>query len=203
MDNGMDNSMPYGQIYIHKTHSKRELIEIMAHYRIFIGEDPTQYNKKELQQVIIDTIPKIKDDDINYDNKYLCNSVEDFINYLVSYNTKKVLSVKEKENLMKISKRLNNYCKNDYNLDFTMYGNIYEIINDAQKISKYGHSPTIRKTLKLLNLDPKINIELKPCLSPTDAFDLLEQEKDLQEKKKKKITIRRATKESPIIVRFD
>lgn len=198
-----EQEMPYGQIYIHKTHSKRELIEMMAHFRIFIGEDPTQYNKKELQQVIIDTIPKIKDDDIKYDNKYLCNSVEDFINYLVSYNTKKVLSVKEKENLMKISKRLNNYCKNDYNLDFTMYGNIYEIINDAQKISKYGDSPTIRKTLKLLNLDPKINIVLKPCLSPSDAMDLLEQEKELQERKKKKITIRCATPNEPIIVRFD
>ena len=75
-----------------------------------------------------------------------------------------------------------------------MYSNIYEIINDAQKISKYGESPTIRKTLSNLNHDPKINITLKPCLSPTDAMDLLEQEKEIQQKKMKKISIRTATK---------
>ena len=198
-----ENQMPYGKIYIHKTHSKRELIDMMAHFKINIGENPTDYNKKELQIVILDVLPTLKDESITYDTKYLCNSVTDIINYLVAYNTKKILSVREKESLIKISKRLNNYCKNGYSIEYTMYSNIYEIINDAQKISKYGESPTIRKTLSNLNHDPKINITLKPCLSPTDAMDLLEQEKEIQQKKMKKISIRTATKDEPIIVRFD
>ena len=198
-----EEQMPWGKIYIHKTHSKRELIDMMAHFKINIGNNPTDYNKKELQQVILDVLPKLKDECIIYDTKHRCSCVTDLLNYLVSYNTKKILSVREKESLIKISKRLNNYCKNDYKMEYTLYSNIYEIINDAQKICKYGESPTIRKTLDSLNADPKINIVLKPCLSPTDAMDLLEQEKEIQEKKMKKISIKIAPKGKPFIIRFD
>ena len=193
----------YGKIYIHKTHSKRELIELVSHFHINVGEDPTKYNKKELQQVITDKLYTLKDENINYDNKYFCNSVEDLINYLSNYNVRKILSVKEKENLMKISKRLSNYCKNDYRLEYTMYQNIYELITDAQKICKFGESPTIRKTIESLNKDPKINITLKPCLTPADAIALAEEEQKLKEEKNFKFKVRKSTKENPIIVTFD
>jgi len=193
----------YGKIYIHKTHSKRELVELVSHFHINVGDDPTKYNKKELQQVIVDKIETLSDDNINYDNKYFCNSVEDLINYLSNYNVRKILSVKEKETLMKISKRLQNYCRNDYRLEYTMYQNIYELINDAQKICKFGESPTIRKTIEALNKDPKINIELRPCLTPADSIALAEQEEKIKNEKNFKFKVRHATPDNPIILHFD
>ena len=187
------------KIYIHKSFSKRELVEIISHFRINIGE-PTQYNKKELQEVLISKLLKMKDTDINYCNKYFCNSVEDMIKYLISFNVRKTLSVKEKESIMKISKRLNTYCKNDYNIEFTLYQNIYEIILDAQKIAKFGESPTIRKTIDLINCDPKINIIITPFLTTADAIALAEEEEKLKNENFNKLSIRRATPGNPIII---
>tara|TARA_R110000803_G_scaffold43313_5_gene92501 strand:+ start:890 stop:1477 length:588 start_codon:yes stop_codon:yes gene_type:complete len=190
------------KIYINKSHSKSELVEIITHFRINVG-DPTNYNKKELQEVLINKLILMKDEDINYCNKYFCDSVEDIIKYLINYNVRKILSVREKETIMKITKRLNNYCKNDFQLEFTLYQNIYEIITDAQKISKFGESPTVRKTLELINNDPKINIIIKPMLTPQDAIALAEQELKNNMEKENKITFRRAPPGKPFIVSFD
>ena len=189
------------KIYIHKSHSKREMVELIAHYRINVGE-PTQYNKKELQEIFIDKLLDMSDEDIKYDNKYFCNSIEDVVKYLITYNVRKILSVKEKESIMKISKRLNNYAKNDYDMDYTMYQNLYEII-DAQRIAKFGESPTIRKTIQLINLDPKININIRPYLTTADAIALEEEEKRLKKECNSGLIIRQSTKENPIIIRFD
>ena len=76
-----EEQMPWGKIYIHKTHSKRELIDMMAHFKINIGNNPTDYNKKELQQVILDVLPKLKDECIIYDTKHRCSCVTDLLNY--------------------------------------------------------------------------------------------------------------------------
>tara|TARA_R110000765_G_scaffold109513_1_gene200643 strand:- start:2782 stop:3369 length:588 start_codon:yes stop_codon:yes gene_type:complete len=190
------------KIYIHKSHSKREMVELIAHYRINVGE-PTQYNKKELQEIFIDKLLDMSDEDIKYDNKYFCNSIEDVVKYLITYNVRKILSVKEKESIMKISKRLNNYAKNDYDMDYTMYQNLYEIITDAQRIAKFGESPTIRKTIQLINLDPKININIRPYLTTADAIALEEEEKRLKKECNSGLIIRQSTKENPIIIRFD
>tara|TARA_R110000782_G_scaffold21284_2_gene57262 strand:+ start:174 stop:761 length:588 start_codon:yes stop_codon:yes gene_type:complete len=190
------------KIYINKSHSKSELVEIISHFRINVG-NPTNYNKKELQEVLIDKLLKMNNNDINYCNKYFCDNVEDLIKYLINYNVRKILSVREKETIMKITKRLNNYCKNDYKIEYTLYQNIYEIITEAQKISKFGESPSVRKTLELINKDPKINIDIKPMLTPFDAITLAEQELKNNINKEQKLIIRHAPPGEKFIVRFD
>ena len=161
---------------IHKTHSKREMVDLIKHFKIDIP-DPNTYNKSEIQTALLHALSDENINmDIKYDEKYFCNNRVEVINYLLNFNIKKTLSVKEKEEIMRITKRLTKYCKDDYNMEFTMYQNIYEIIHDAQKISKFGCSPSVKKCLYMINKDPKINIEIKPILTMEEAL--------AQEKKK-------------------
>ena len=165
--------------------------------------EPNTYNKSELQKVLLYALSKDNINmDISYDDKYFCNNKEELHNYLISFNIKKMLSVKEKEEIMKITKRLSLYAKNEYAMEFTMYQNIYEIIHDAQKISKFGCSPSVRKCLFLVNKDPKININIKPILTMAEAIKE-EKKKIIIQDETMYFSCKRATPGNKIIVTFE
>jgi hypothetical protein len=186
-------------IVIHKSFSKNDLIDIINFLDlkiIFSHQD----QKKDLQKKIILLLGT---DILFKDNFYKINNKHEFIEYLQNRNPKKTLSIKEKNDVMSIAKKIIHYCKNDFNLNSSpYYTNIKEIIDDAYYISQFGDIPSCRKVCAFLKKDPKINVVFNPLISPQVQKNLVEK-KSLKKGKFYEITIRQATKENPIILRFD
>ena len=78
-----------------------------------------------------------------------------------------------------------------------------ELQDDIDYIKQFGDIPSVRRACRLLNIDPKFNgIKIIPLVSP-------QVQKALDDKKIKGVkimpilTVRRSTKENPVIVDFD
>lgn len=186
---------------IHKSHSKTDLIDLINHLNLKIVFSH-QDNKKNIQDKINQFINENKDIDIK-NNFYNIDNKDGLISYLQNINSKKTLTIKEKNNVMLICKRIIQYCKNNYEFDFAQYDSLQDLQDDMDYIKQFGDIPSVRRCCRLMNEDPKFGgINFTPLISP-------QVKKDLDEKKitKKtyftKLKIRRATPENPIIVYFD
>jgi len=125
------------------------------------------------------------------------------ITFLESKNPKKTLTIKEKNNVMLICKYIISYCKNNYDLSYTKYQKYQDLIDDMDYIKQFGDIPSVRRCCRLMNEDVKAcGRKFIPLISP-------QVQKELDDKKSVKgntlyiMTIKRATKENPIIVSFD
>ena len=184
---------------IDKSHSKTDLIELINDLNLPIVHSH-QDNKNDIQTKFKECITKKFD---IHDNFYNINNKDDLISYLENKNPKKVLTIKEKQNVMLLCKKIIQYCKNDYDLTITDYNNQQELIDDMDYIKQFGDIPSARRCCKLMNEDPKIGgIKFKPFISA-------QVQKDLDQKKKTKkviqfkLTIRHSTPENPIVLTFD
>ena len=149
---------------IHKSHSKNDLIDLINDLElkvVFSHQD----NKKSIQTKLIDYIMKNKIHRLKQ-NYYRIQNKDGLIYYLQNNNPKKILSIKEKKDLMIITKHIINYCKNDYDLDCSRYKNIRELEDDMDYIKRFGDIPSCRRACKLMDEDPKFNKSFKPYLSP-------------------------------------
>tara|TARA_R110001606_G_scaffold346533_1_gene495484 strand:+ start:121 stop:672 length:552 start_codon:yes stop_codon:yes gene_type:complete len=155
---------------IHKSHSKRDLINIIQIFKFDLG-DINKCKKKELiirLQNYLLTIDKIEPEL----NVYMIYTLVELKQYLNNCNPKKVLSIKEKNEVINICKKIKNYCYNNYNLSVSMYNNNDEIINDAKFILPYGDIPSVRKACNLLNRDNNLNLKLNPTMSKQTIKEL-------------------------------
>lgn len=151
---------------IHKTHTKKDLIEII---QVFNFEDALpdylELCKDDLVARLdlhLRTIYEIKPEKEYFD----IEDIDDLRQYLKSQSPKQLLSIKVRDEMIDISKKLIFYCKIcGYCLGLNTYQTIEEVIADAKKISMYGDIPTIRRALKLVNNDCKIQEEIKPIIT--------------------------------------
>ena len=185
---------------IHKSHSKNDIIDIINLLGlpvIFSHQD----NKKDLQQKIKDVIHKdfqIKKNYYNIQNK------DDLIKFFKKKNPKKILSVREKRDLMDICKCIVNYCKNNYRLDLCVkYDTIQDIIDDMDYIKKFGEIPSVRRACRLMNGDPKMNGQRFNPVIPPNIQKILDDKTQHSKGNFYHITIRKSTPENPVIVYFD
>lgn len=146
---------------IHKTHSKKELIDIVEFFNFPI-EEYEELNKENLILGIIKTIDLIPEIIPDYDF-LLINNKDELKEYLAEPNQDKTISVKEKTKVMRKAKRIINYCKNGYDIYKSSFIDITELLDNANYIAEHGNIPTCRRAIKMLNDDVKIpyNIELK------------------------------------------
>ena len=98
---------------ISKTHSKKDLFELIEVFKIPISlNNPTKFNLiKALQEAIAGELYKITPN-----NKYLIKDKTEFIKYLTDTNPRKILSVKEKKQIIYNCKRLKQFCLNNYSI---------------------------------------------------------------------------------------
>jgi len=146
---------------IHNSHSRKELFDIISVFELPIP-NRNEYNKSQIQCKIIDCLNYF--DNINPDMDYFfCETKEDLIKYLENPNPMKTLTIKEKDEVMSRSKKIINYCRNNYFLMPSSYISFDEVYNDAVYIAKHGGIPSVRKAIEHLNKDPKLAypIELK------------------------------------------
>ena len=139
---------------IHNSHSRKELFDIIIVFELPIP-NRNEYNKLKIQMKIIECLEYF--DKINPDMEYFfIETKEDLVKYLQLPNPHKTLTIKEKDDVMSRSKKIINYCRNNYYLMPSSYLSFDEVYTDAVHISKHGGIPSVRKAIELLNKDPKL-----------------------------------------------
>ena len=186
---------------IHKSHSKTDLIDLINDLNIDITHSH-QDNKRTIQDKIIAYLKDKKSSQI-VDNFYNIKNVDGLIQYLKNKNPKKVLSIKEKNNVMLIAKHIIAYCKDNYNINNSKYDTLQELKDDMDFIKQFGDIPSVRRCCKLMNLDIKFpKITFVPYISPKVQKELNDKKITIQSNYQI-LTIRKGTQDNPIIVYFD
>ena len=184
---------------IHKSHSRTDLVELINDLNLPIVHSH-QDNKNDIQTKFKECMKKqfeIKD------NFYNIKSKDSLISYLENKNPKKTLTIKEKQDVMMICKKIIQYCKSNFDLTITDYNNQQELIDDMDFIKQFGDIPSVRRCCRLINQDPKMGgLNFKPLISPQVQKDI-DQKKKTKKVTSYKLTIRRSTPENEIILYFD
>tara|TARA_R110001592_G_scaffold363336_1_gene684330 strand:- start:16750 stop:17298 length:549 start_codon:yes stop_codon:yes gene_type:complete len=149
---------------IHKSFSKQDLIHIINSLNVPVIFNHS-INKKEIQDKLVSYYHE-KEEDIKKDNVYGIDSKQDLFIYLSKPNPKKTLNIKEKNNIMNICKSIIRYCNNKYDLNYTSYSNLQDIVDDMNYIKQYGDIPSVRRCCKLMNNCCKVKEVFKPLISP-------------------------------------
>jgi hypothetical protein len=108
----------------------------------------------------------------------------------------KKLSIKNRDEVIKIARKVKTFCKSGLDISKGIYNNNDELISDTVYISNYGEISSVRKAVKLVEeaLDLKIPLQI-----PEDI------QKDINEKEKlkKDMTPRFQVKYGKFFVQFD
>jgi hypothetical protein len=136
---------------IHKSHTKKDLIEIIDVFDFKdVIEGYKDLNKDALVQLLDIHLRTIFDLEPNKDY-FDFNDIRDLREYLRRPSPKQVLTIKERDIIIDKAKKIIFYCKiAGYCLGPTTYESVEEIESDANDIKKYGDIPTCRRALKLL-----------------------------------------------------
>lgn len=157
--------MPKNNTIIDKSHSKKELLHIIDYFNIPTGLSQKN-NKYEIATNLWEILSKIDFIHIPKDNIFLINDVKDLRKFLKEKNPKKLLSVKERNDISIECKKLIHYCNNGYDIEQSYFEDIIEVYDLANRISKYGDFSFVRKAIKLLMYDPRKMYKIEPKISP-------------------------------------
>ena len=166
---------------IHKSHSRKDLIDIIEIYELdFDSLD----NYRELTK---DTLLKniwsiLQEKDVffspTHDTYFFFDNIEDIKSYLVKPSPNKQITDKTLLDINKRVKKIIYYCtKCSYELKFAGYDSLNDIIKDAEYIRIYGNLPSVRRAIKLINLDSKIKDKFEVILSQKTKKTLEEKER--------------------------
>jgi len=152
---------------IHKTHSKNDLIDLINTLSLTII-----FSHVDIKRNIHDKLYELLDDktlqkEFNTDNVYKIKNYNDLRQYLKKSNPKKYLTVKEKQDIMKICKCIINYCVNGYDIEYSYkYQTIQEINDDMDYIKQFGDIPSVRRCCRLMNKNRQFQDHYIPIISP-------------------------------------
>jgi len=134
------------------------------------------FKKKDLIVVI-----RNKKLDINIDlsrdkiAKEISKHIDEYdLQYLYKENTRKALSIRDKEHIIKICRKIKTFCKSGLDINKGLYNNLDELITDTVFISSYGEISTVRKVVKIV--EENINIKF-PIIIPDYIKEEIEQRK--------------------------
>ena len=174
---------------INKTHSKRDLIKINTEFKCGIT-NPNRFRKTELSKMLYDIIWSL--DYIDPNEEYCFTNLIDLKYYLMNINPKKLLTIKQKNELILDCKRIKHYTLNNYDLSLTDFTSMKELYDLAQKCSMFGDVPSVRKMCRDLNKDPYKLFDLIANISKP-VIKELELKSKLKTKGVKCLTIKRGT----------
>ncbi len=161
---------------IDKSHSKLELVKIILELNIKI-KNPRQYKKIDLSALLINQLETI--DNIKPSINLPFNNIIDLKHYLINVNPNKILTIREKNQIIHKCKKIKHYCRNGYYLENTDYKDKEEILNDIDCIKNHGAIPSVRKAIKEYNMNPinkQVDIYIPPhILKEIEIKDKLKQ----------------------------
>lgn len=150
---------------IHKSFTKKDLLEIIHSYEIPI-EDPKQHNKGELSMILTELLIT-EDFQITYSHDYPdFFKNEDLVEYLSLPKSNEELNYKDKTEMIQKGKKLINYARNGFMISFTDYLSHDQIYQDGILVSNHCDIPTCRRAINELNKDPKIRNKIEKQISP-------------------------------------
>ena len=162
---------------IHKSHSKTDLIDLINYLGLNIIFNHSN-NKKELHQKMNDFLETTTDSFFQA-NHFNLDTPGHLKGYLIRANPKKTLSIKEKQDVMGISKAIIFYAQNGYDIHMSPnYKDTQTILDDMLYIKSYGDIPSVRRACRLMISDPKFHGQhFEPLISPQVLNTLAEKEK--------------------------
>jgi len=154
-------------MYIHKSHSKKDIIAILNSLNVF---PDTKKSKREIIEELSELIPVLE---YNATIPHLTALKDTF----KQPSLKKRVSVEKKAIIMTKAKKIIKFYEIHYLLTDDLYKTAEEVNEDAIFIHHYGDIPTVRRALRFYNLFNKKIGHVNPIIS----LDIMHQ---LREKKK-------------------
>jgi len=181
---------------IHVSHSRKELLELCEVFELDIP-NYKELLKKDLCQAILYKLSTI--DDIKPDNDfYYIENKQELIEYLTTPNQSKNLTIKEKDKIMLIAKKIIAYVNNGYWLTTSEFDDWDNLMKKANEVARYGDIPTCRRAITLLNEDLKMDKKIEIILSPR-----VKKQIEKKEALKKKLAGHFQVKKGKFIITFD
>ena len=178
---------------IHKSFTKKDLIEIINAYDIPI-DDPKQYNKNDLSMTLTELLIT-EDYEISFSPDYPdFFKNEDLIEYLSLPKSNEELNYQEKSEMIQKAKKLINYARNGFMLSFTEYISHDDLYQDGIIVANHCDIPTCRRAIDELNKDPKIRNKIEKQITPK-IKKKLDQKKINKEELQPKFKFRRGVYE--------
>tara|TARA_R110000765_G_scaffold20076_1_gene52327 strand:+ start:843 stop:1403 length:561 start_codon:yes stop_codon:yes gene_type:complete len=143
---------------IHKTHTKKDLVEIIDVFEFGEAIDNYRELNKDTLSALLDI--HLRTISLIHPRKqyYACDDLDDLREYLKNSSPKQVLTIKEKDLIIDKAKKIIFFCNiAGYCIGSTTYSTMDEVLEDANDIRRYGDIPTIRRAIKLLNQCSFIN----------------------------------------------
>ena len=160
---------------IHTSHSRKELIQIIQQFNIDIP-NCIDLPKKEIQVLLANKLLEIQEID-EEDEYFFVKDKNELVEYLSKPNQSKILTIKEKDNVMLTAKKIISYCKNTYFLTPYNYETFEDLLKEAEYIAKFGDIPSCRRAINMLNNDPKLDYNIDIVLSKRVKKDLQKKER--------------------------
>jgi len=164
---------------IHKTYSKQDLKDIISDLKINIHNYDT-LNKNELINALLQYLKNDNIIDFSTSEYFKNKNINYLKNYLSQPNPNKVLSVKDRNNILVLCKEIIHYCKTGYCVENTIFGSVDEIKIHMDYIKQFGDIPSVRRCCKLIKGDLKMDRIFYPEIS-------IKVQKDLDIKAKNKL----------------
>jgi len=180
---------------IHKSHSKNELCRMIDLLRLDIA-NPKQYKKIDCAGIMVHHINTL--DSIEPSLYLPFNNVVELKHYLINANPNKMLTIKEKNNVIHTCKKIKHFCRNSFDISLSEYKNIDELYQDADYVKKYGAIPSVRKAIRELNQYPN-----KPKDIVVDIPLHVKKELEIKSKLRKKNQFKLEVKKGEFLVKFD
>tara|TARA_R110000868_G_scaffold193346_4_gene438141 strand:- start:435 stop:992 length:558 start_codon:yes stop_codon:yes gene_type:complete len=183
---------------IHSSHSRKELIQVIEQFNIDIT-NKNDLAKKDISALLIMKLNEMCDDEIQEEDEYFfVSSKQELIDYLQKPNQSKILTIKEKDNVMETAKKIISYCKNSFFLTPYNYETFDELITEATYIAKFGDIPSVRRAISMLNQDPKLTIKIESVISKRVKKDI-----DKKNKLKHNAIPKAVVKHGHFVINFD
>ncbi len=136
----------------------------------------SSFTKKDLCKIIDKHNLNIN---INLNRNNICKEILNYIDeynlqYLYKENEFKKLSIKEKDNVILIAKKIKSFVKSGLDINKNTYKSQDDAISDAIYIGQYGDISSVRKAIEILN--KSLNIEIPIIISENIKKTLEEKE---------------------------
>jgi len=163
--------MPKNNTIIHKSHSKKDLLDYIKEFNICIGVS-IKNNKYEVATTFWDMLSKTDYLLIDPDNSLQIKNINELRKFLTSSNPKKTISIKEKNEEILRAKKIIHYCDNNYNIKNSLFTSRRILYDEAKLNANHGDIPIVRKANKKLMNDPFKLYTIECRISPLIQRDL-------------------------------
>jgi len=139
------------------------------------------FTKKDLTKIIekhnLNINPNLNRNNICKELLKYCEAPEYNLEYLFEENQFKKLSIKEKDNVILIAKKIKSFVKCGLDINKNLYSDLDNAISDAIYIGQYADISSVRKAVNSLN--KALNIEI-PMIISDNVKKILEEKEQIK-----------------------